>query len=218
MAKLSDRVDTYAESTARDMVNERVKATTEHKIIIQGYIDEYETRLAEIDVAFKKKKELLSKRHTQNDWKLSVSIGDLIPLYAAKNCNMVGIYEEEDIKVFWMMGLHKLIRRNRERKITFQATNLLQIGYNRTMDVLRELKIAKRGSSPKCVGCKKLEKRIPKCKECKIERIKKNPPKPTIVDWDEVQDYANVDFLMYDFIDILGAESFAYSTSMPQRV
>ena len=39
-----------------------------------------------------------------------------------------------------------------------------------------------------------------------------------MVDWDEVQDYANVDFLMYDFIDILGAESFAYSTSMPQRV
>ena len=217
MLKLSDTARTNGSKLADELECDTTKRIDNHKDLINLWIHEYKTKL-EVIRASTRKFSIRNRRYSDADWELAIKIRDLKPLYAARVCNNIGIYEEEDIKLYWLMGLHKLIRRNRERKLDYHAQGLLSIAYNRTMDVMRQMKVAKKPIVAKCQKCKSLKAKVKDCPDCAAELERKTPPIPVFVNFDEVQDYASVDFLLYDYIKILGAESFGYYNSKPEQV
>ena len=183
-----------------------------HRPIVQGWIEDYREMLLIISDADIKNKE---DKHIENDWNLAYKISELMPLYGARQCNVVGIEEEADIKQYWVMGLHLLISRTREKdqvfdRRKFHAGGILSLGVYRTIDVLRRCKVSKFVKKKKCPSCEELaliplSKKKRKCPAC--YELNKEVTRPVTVSFAELKESADMSYKLFDYIDILGADN-----------
>ena len=183
-----------------------------HKTIVQGWIEEYREKILLIDeLAI----DIREDKYIENDWNLAYKISELMPLYGARQCNVVGIEEEDDIKQYWVMGLHLLISKTREKdqvfdRKKFHAGGILSIGVYRMIDVLRRCKVSKFVKKKKCPSCEELaliplSKKKRKCPAC--YELNKEVTRPVTVSFAELKESADMSYKLFDYIDILGADN-----------
>jgi len=195
-----------------------------HRAIIKGWIEDYREMMHIIKEAKIKGKE---DKLIENDWNLAYKVSELMPLYASRQCNVVGIEEEADIKQYWVMGLHLLISRNRKNGKEFHEGGLISIGVYATIDVLRKCKVSKFVKKNRCPSCEETNSKIKELKELaktqlsatpiKLPKLKrkcgacidlnKDITRPVTVSFAELKESADMSYKLFDYIDILGADN-----------